>query len=108
MFYTRKNTAIMRVSAFRKRLINTKKEKESVMMDKKEKVINFLKRFIGDYDLKDDDNIFELKLVNSLFAMQLVTYIEQEFCIVLEADDFEMSNFKDVNSILKLIECKQG
>jgi acyl carrier protein len=75
-------------------------------MEVREKVRKFLLRFIGNYDLKDDENIFENKLVNSLFAMQLVAFLEKEFDITLDNSDFEMNNFKDVNSIVALITSK--
>lgn len=75
-------------------------------MDTKQIIKKFILRFIGNYDLKDDENIFENKLVNSLFAMQLVAFIEKEFDIVLDNTDFAMDNFKDINSIASLIELK--
>lgn len=54
----------------------------------------------------DEDNIFERGFVNSLFAMKLLTYVEQEFKIVVESEDMEISNFNSVNNIVKLIEKK--
>lgn len=75
-------------------------------MEIKNKVREFLGRFVRNYDLQDDDNIFEKKLVNSLFAMQLITYIEKEFNIVISNDEFDQSNFKSVNAIVTLIEDK--
>lgn len=54
----------------------------------------------------DDDNIFERRLVSSIFSMQLVTFIEKEFNIELSNDDLDIDNFKDVNSIVALVESK--
>lgn len=54
----------------------------------------------------DEDNIFERGFVNSLFAMKLLTYVEQEFNILVESEDMEISNFNSVNNIVKLIEKK--
>lgn len=75
-------------------------------MDMKEKVRGFLGRYIGDKEFTDTDNIFEGGLVNSLFTMQLVMYIEKEFGITLENEDLELEKFKDVSSIVTLIEEK--
>ena len=70
------------------------------------KVRKFISRFIGEKTFEDNDNIFEKGLVNSLFAMQLVVFIENEFAIILENNDIEIDNFKDVNSITSLIQSK--
>ena len=72
----------------------------------KEKIREFLGRYFEDRDVKDNDNIFELWLVNSLFAMQLVNFVEQEFDITVENEDLDLDNFKDINSILSLVESK--
>ena len=72
----------------------------------KEKIREFLGRYFEERDVKDNDNIFELGLVNSLFAMQLVNFVEQEFDITVENEDLDLDNFKDINSILSLVESK--
>ena len=45
-------------------------EKEHTAMDSKAAIRQFLAKFFKDYDLKDDEDIFSLGFVNSLFAMQ--------------------------------------
>ncbi len=54
----------------------------------------------------NDDNIFETGLVNSLFALQLVSFIEQEFDISIENEELDIQHFKDINSIASLISKK--
>lgn len=76
-------------------------------MSNKEKVRQFLSRHVGTSDFQDDTNIFESKIVNSLFAMQLVAFIEDQFNITLDSKDLEEDYFKDINSIAALIELKQ-
>jgi methoxymalonate biosynthesis acyl carrier protein len=44
----------------------------------KTKLKQFLARFFQNYDLREDENIFALGFVNSLFAMQLVVFLENE------------------------------
>jgi len=58
--------------------------------------------------LKDDDNIFELGFVDSLFALQLVSFIEKEFEIELENNDLDLKNFSSINSIVSFLENKLG
>jgi methoxymalonate biosynthesis acyl carrier protein len=74
----------------------------------KDKIRKFLARFFQNYDLKDDEDIFALGFVNSLFAMQLVLFVEQEFQISIDNEDLEIDNFRTINALLALIQRKQG
>lgn len=76
------------------------------MSEVKTKVKTFLSRFFGNYDLQSDEDIFALGFVNSMFAMQLVLFVEQEFQISIENEDLEFENFRTINSIASLIERK--
>ena len=72
----------------------------------KETIRNFLLEQIGDHDLQDSDDIFELGLVNSLFAMQLVLFVEQEFDVEIDGDDLDFDNFRTVNAIHNIVQTK--
>lgn len=76
------------------------------MEEKKIKIKQFLGRFIRVRELADDSDIFASGLVNSLFAMQLVMFLEDEFCIKIENHELNLSNFKSVNAILAFLERK--
>lgn len=75
-------------------------------MDIKAKVRNFLGKFIEQEAVKDDDNIFQQGLVNSLFAMQLVNFIENEFDVSVNNEELDIENFKSINTITELISSK--
>ena len=53
-----------------------------------------------------DDDIFALGFANSLFAMQLVAFVEKEFRIDIDSEDLEMDNFRSVHAISALVERK--
>jgi methoxymalonate biosynthesis acyl carrier protein len=72
----------------------------------KEKIRTFLSRFIRDRELRDDDEIFTLGFVNSLFAMQLVMFVEQEFQLTITDEDLDLSNFSSIEAIARMIERK--
>lgn len=55
---------------------------------------------------KDDDNIFERGFVNSLFAMKLLNFVENEFNIIVENEEMDMANFSSVDNINNLIQSK--
>ena len=71
------------------------------------KIKAFLSRRVKNHELRDDENIFAMGFVNSLFAMQLVLFLEKEFGITIENEDLEMENFQTVNAVTNLIESKR-
>lgn len=76
------------------------------MEDVKVKIKAFLGRYFRKHELQDDEDIFSLGFVNSLFAMQLVMFLEKEFGIRVENEDLDLNNFKTVNTICELIKKK--
>jgi methoxymalonate biosynthesis acyl carrier protein len=66
----------------------------------------FIQRSFHGHDLKNDDDIFALGFTNSLFAMQLVAFVEQEFGIEIDSDDLDLDNFRTVNAIAALVDRK--
>ena len=74
-------------------------------MKTKTKIRNFVERFFKNENFGDDDNIFD-NSVNSLFAMQLVLFIEREFDIEVDNDEIDLSNFNSINAIAAYISSK--
>ena len=75
-------------------------------MNVKEKLTVFLSKFFNVNEIEETDNIFEKGLVTSLFAMNLVSFIEKEFDISIDNTELDLDNFKDIHSIVTLIEKK--
>ncbi len=59
-------------------------------------------------DLDDDEDMFESGLVNSLFAIQLMTFLEKTFGIKVTMDDLDMDNFKSIVAVSAFVRTKQG
>ena len=78
----------------------------------KEKIRSFIEAnllvFDGEEEFSDSDNIFQLGYVNSLFAMKLLNYVENEFGITVENEEMDIKNFSSVNNIVRLVETKKG
>ncbi len=74
----------------------------------KAKLRDFILGYINHPGLKDDDNYFATRLINSMFAMQLVMFVEKEFAIKVESADLEINNFCSINAIAGLVERKLG
>jgi methoxymalonate biosynthesis acyl carrier protein len=77
-------------------------------MDTKQQIREFVSRFFRGHDLQDGEDIFATGFVNSMFAMQLVNFVEQTFGITVESDDLEIDNFRSIDAIAALVERKQG
>ena len=66
----------------------------------------FLTQRLGVDSLQDDQDIFASGLVNSLFAMELVLFVEAEFSIKIENEDLHMDSFRSITALADLIERK--
>ena len=62
--------------------------------------------FDDEAEFTDSENIFELGFVNSLFAMKLVTHVENTFNVKVENTDLRLENFNSVDNIVKFINSK--
>ena len=66
----------------------------------------FLAKHVPEEGLAQDQDIFEDGFVNSLFAVQLVLFVEKEFQIKLGRDDLKRENFKNAPSLAQLVQSK--
>jgi acyl carrier protein len=73
-----------------------------------QKIAGFLSRFFRGHDLGLDEDIFATGFVNSLFAMQLVQFVESSFGITIESEDLEIDNFRSIAAIAALVRRKGG
>ena len=76
------------------------------MKEVRTKIKKFLSQYFGNHVLQDDEDIFAIGFVNSMFAMQLVLFIEKEFHISIENEDLELQNFRTINAMVSLLERK--
>jgi len=80
-------------------------------MESREKIRQFIESnldvFEDEAHFTDSDNIFALGVVNSIFTMKIVKFVEMEFNIEMLAEDMEIENFNSVDNILKFIRNKR-
>ena len=74
----------------------------------KEKIRAFFGHYFQKTDLQDNQDIFALGFVNSLFAMQLVLFVENEFDITIDNDDLDIAHFRTLDAIAQLVMKKQA
>jgi len=89
-------------------LCNNVTIKGVTMDDIKLKIREFLSRSLRNCSVGDDDDFFELGLVNSLFAIQIVIFIEKNFGIELEDEDLNLDKIRTINSLVQLVDEKLG
>lgn len=73
-----------------------------------QKIKDFILNAIQIPDLRNDDNLFETGVVNSLFAVQLLTFLEKSFNIQVSPEDLLMENFQSVDSATSFVMQKQS
>lgn len=80
---------------------------EVPMTDSRTRIRAYLARFFPGYELRDEDDIFRLGFVTSMFALQLVGFLEREFAIAIENEDLELDNFRSVAALCRMVERKR-
>lgn len=69
---------------------------------------NFILESVTLGNLQDDDDLFETGIVNSLFAVQWMTFIEKTFQMEIGVDDLDIQNFKSVNAAAAFVLRQNG
>ncbi len=67
----------------------------------------FLHKALGK-SLSEGDDIFLVGGAKSLFAMELVMFIEESFQIVLDDSDLERGNFNTIDAMVRLVDRKRS
>lgn len=68
---------------------------------------NYILENVNIPELDDDFDVFEAGIVNSLFAIELMTFLEKAFNIKVTMDDLDMENFKSVKATSEFVRGKR-
>lgn len=77
-------------------------------MDTRHEITGYLAQFLPVDQLADDDDIFRRGFVSSMFAMQLVTFVEDHFGLTVTDDDLELENFRSVAALTAFVDAKRA
>ncbi len=69
----------------------------------RQKIRAFLAKYFKGYDLQDDEDIFSLGYVTSLFATQIVLFVEQQIGVNIPNEELRLDNFRTINAMTDLI-----
>jgi acyl carrier protein len=71
-------------------------------VDRTAQIRQFLAEHIAE-PVADEDDIFALGLVNSMFVVQLVAFLEETFDLQIDGEDLVFENFRSVKDIDALV-----
>ena len=74
----------------------------------KQALREFILRSVRIPALGDDEDLFDSGIVNSLFAVQLMTFVEKTFAIEVAMEDLEIDNFRSLNATTGFVLRKNG
>ena len=67
---------------------------------------DFLAGFCDMSGVDDEDDLFSRKILNSLYAMQLVLFVEKNFAISVEDHELDLTNFGSIGAISRFVQQK--
>lgn len=66
-------------------------------------ILAFVQGRFPQAELSEAEDIFSIGYVNSLFAMELVMFIEKEFAITIPNDELRIDNFRTAAAMTDLV-----
>lgn len=80
---------------------------ETIRIELKEFIEANMDAFLN-ANVEDSDNIFEKGFVSSIFAVQLLDFIENRFDVVVDDEHIVLNNFKSIDSMVILLNDLKG
>lgn len=69
-----------------------------------DKITGFITNRFPQARISDTEDIFSLGYINSLFAMELVMFIEKTFAVTIPNDELRIDNFRTTKAMTELVE----
>jgi len=71
----------------------------------KEKIRAFIEdQFLyGERSVKDDENLFESGIIDSMGLLRLLAFLESEFGVSIEMKDIAIENFDTIDKIMDIV-----
>ncbi len=77
-------------------------------MDDRARIRAHLARFSRDEAWLGSDNLFAGGVIDSMMAVELVTFLEKAFAVTIDDEDLELANFRSVEGMLRLVQRKRS
>ncbi|MCK2216215.1 acyl carrier protein [Actinomadura sp. ATCC 31491] len=69
----------------------------------KEQILDFVRGRYPQAEIDETQDIFALGFVNSLFAMELVMFVEKTFGVTIPNEELKIDNFRTANAMAELV-----
>jgi methoxymalonate biosynthesis acyl carrier protein len=69
-----------------------------------DQVLGFIRGRYPAVEISESEDIFQLGFVNSLFAMELVMFIEKQFAVTIPNSELQIDNFRTAKSMSELVD----
>jgi methoxymalonate biosynthesis acyl carrier protein len=69
-----------------------------------DQILAFIRSRFPQAEISDTEDIFRIGFVNSLFAMELVMFVEKTFGVTVPNDELRMDNFRTAKSMAELVD----
>ena len=76
---------------------------EAIATESAARIREFIAGRYPQQEIADDDDIFSLGFVNSLFAMELVVFLEKAFRMTIPNTELQIDNFRTVDAMTALV-----
>lgn len=73
-----------------------------------ESIRRFVNQAVNIDALSDDENLFTAGIVNSLFAIELMTFVERQFGLEIGEEDLNIENFKSITATAAFVTRKSA
>jgi methoxymalonate biosynthesis acyl carrier protein len=70
----------------------------------KDQVLAFVRDRYPQVEITASQDIFQLGFVNSLFAMELVMFVEKTFGVTIPNDELRIDNFRSADTMAELVD----
>jgi acyl carrier protein len=77
--------------------------REMDLASRRKVVADYMCRLAGTEHLEDSVDVFSTGMVNSLAAIQLITFLEKNFKIKVNLDDLDKGNFSSIQAICNFL-----
>jgi methoxymalonate biosynthesis acyl carrier protein len=75
-----------------------------IYVDTRERIMEFFKGRVKTDDLKYDTDLFKGGYINSLFALEMVVFLEDTFKIKIKNKEINEKNFRTIDNIVQVVE----
>lgn len=68
-----------------------------------DQLVGFIKNRFPQAEISESEDIFSLGYINSLFAMELVMFVEKTFEVTIPNDELHIDNFRTAAKMTELV-----